>query len=97
MSALAGPHSAHWTLAIVAIQIAGLFCAWITRCSEGSALQPLCHRLFFGALLLMGGATVVALGIGPGCWISCGATLSIMVVGVTCEFSRSEMERPPAL
>lgn len=73
---------------IIAIEILGLLSAWATRCSEGSAWQAWFHRLFYACLLLVGFATVVAFGVGPGCWISCGATLSVMVVGATCDFSR---------
>ena len=73
---------------IAAVQIIGLFSAWATRFSEGSVWQVWFQRLFFASLLLMGVTTVLAFGVGPGCWISCGTTLSLMVVGATCDFSR---------
>ena len=58
---------------IAAVQILGLFSAWATRCSEGSAWQGWFQQLFFVSLLLVGLTTVAAVGLGPGYWISCGA------------------------
>jgi hypothetical protein len=40
-------------------------------------------------LLLMGLGTAFALTIGPGCWLTCSATLAVMVLTVTCDFRAS--------
>jgi len=69
-------------------QIIGLVAAWVTRRSEGSAHQTCCQRVFVGSLLLVGLTTIACVSLGAGYWLCCGTTLSIMVVGATCEFSR---------
>jgi len=83
-------HLYAFTPVIVVIQALGYLSAWAARCSEGSRHQAWFQRLFVVSLLLVGGATIVSLGVGPGCWVSCGTTLSLMVVGATCEFTRSD-------
>lgn len=72
-----------------AVQIAGLASAWAARLSQGSPRQASWQRLFFGWLAVVGGATVFALRLGPVCWLASGATLAIMVLIATCDFSRS--------
>ena len=76
-----------WLLVIV--QLAGLASTWLVRFSEGSRGQASCQRLFFGCLWLVGLGTMASLCLGPGCWMTSGATLSLMVVAVTCDFRRS--------
>jgi hypothetical protein len=75
------------TWALIAIQLLGLGIAWGARLSEGSAHQGTLQLLFFAVLTLVGGATIIALGLGPGCWLACGVTLALMVLTVTCDFS----------
>jgi hypothetical protein len=76
----------NWVM--LGVQVLGLGSAWLTRRSEGSPLQSTIQALFVVALVLVGVATIVAIGRGPGCWLACGTTLSLMVVGVVCEFDR---------
>ena len=83
------------TWMIIAAQILGLASAWVARSSEGSRHQTVCQRLFLAVLLLVGVSTVMALAAGSGYWISCSATLSLMVVGTTGEFSRRAMPTAP--
>ena len=80
-------HAVFWLL--IAVQAAGLTSTWLTRLSEGSRCQTSCQRLFFGCLGLVGLATIASLGLGPGSWLSCGTTLSLMVVGVTWDVGQS--------
>jgi hypothetical protein len=75
-----------WLLALV--QVLGLTVAWIARLSEGSAFQGLLQFLFVALLVLTGGATLVALSLGPGRWLTCGITLAVMVLTVTTDFNR---------
>jgi len=77
--------AAFWIL--IGIQTLGLMSAWAARVSEGSSGQTASHLLFFACLALVGTATVVALAIGPGCWLTSATTLSLMVLMVTCDFS----------
>jgi len=74
---------------LVAAQFLGVSSAWLARLSEGSSCQAVSQYVFFGVLPLMGVITAAALTIGPGCWMTCSATLAIMVLTVTCDFRRS--------
>ena len=71
---------------LTALQALGLASAWLARVSEGSRFQAACQSLFLLCLCLLGVATAAALTIGPGSCMSCGLTLSIMCVGVICDF-----------
>ncbi|MEN6406256.1 MAG: hypothetical protein ABFC77_07285 [Thermoguttaceae bacterium] len=73
---------------LIAVQLFGFFSAWTARLSEGSKIQTVGQYLFFVALPLMGGVTVAAFTIGPGCWLLCCATLATMILTVTCDFRK---------
>ena len=75
---------------VMIAQILGLLAAWIARRAEGSRHQTCCHRLFFVALVLVGGATVAAVGLGPGYRLVCGTSFCLMAVGAVGEFRREE-------
>jgi hypothetical protein len=75
-----------WLLLLV--QVLGLTVAWVARLSEGSSFQGGLQIAFLALLTLVGGATVAALGLGPGRWLPSGVTLAVMVLAVTCDFSR---------
>ena len=77
--------AALWIL--IGIQTLGLMSAWVARVSEGSPSQTASHLVFFACLALVGAGTVVALAIGPGCWLTSATTLSLMILMVTCDFS----------
>ena len=70
-------------------QIAGILCACLVRVAEGARWQVLCQRVFLFCLVLVGGAAVVSLGLGPGCWIGSGWTLSLMAIVATYDSGRS--------
>ena len=44
------------------------------------------QRLFFGAMFLVAGVTLLALGAGHGCWISGGGSLLFMSLVGTIDF-----------
>jgi hypothetical protein len=64
----------------VVVQAFGLLIACATRLSEGYRGQTVSHWGFLLALPLVGVATVAAWAISPGLWLSCAASLSIMVL-----------------
>lgn len=72
-----------------AIQVLGLVSAAAARLSEGSRCQRLSQRVFLGWLGVVGGSTILSLGLWPPCWLASGATFSVMVLTVTCDFGRS--------
>jgi hypothetical protein len=71
--------------AMILIQVVGLSSVIFARLSEHSWAQAGCQRFFFVCLLCVGVATVLAAKWGSGCWLSCGATLSLMSVGATLD------------
>jgi hypothetical protein len=85
MNGLDSP-AALWVL--IAAQCLGVLTACAARLSEGSSRQAIGQGMFLGVLLLIGVATLVALAVGPGCWLGCSATLAFMVLTVTCDFRR---------
>jgi hypothetical protein len=78
------------TWIVVFAQVFGLVAAWATRRAEGSRHQTHCHALFFVAMIVVGAATAAATLLGPGYWLVCGTSFSVMVVGATYDFRGSE-------
>ncbi len=70
----------------IGAQVIGVSSAWLARISEGSPRQHVSQWLFFGILSLMGVITMLALALGPGCWIASSTTFAVMVLTVTCDF-----------
>jgi hypothetical protein len=87
-----GSETVSITWMLIAIQLAGLGVAWGARLSEGSAHQGVAQLLFFALLTLVGGVTIFALWIGPGCWLACGVTFALMLLTATCDFRRGRRE-----
>jgi hypothetical protein len=73
----------------ISVQAMGFVSAFIARISEGSSHQTISHLFFYACLALVGATAIVALSVGPGCWLASAITLSAMVLIVTCDFSRS--------
>lgn len=67
-----------WTL--IGVQMLGLFSALLSRLGEGSSGEGLCQCFFIFCLALMGTTTIASMSLGPGAWLTCGVTLSIMVL-----------------
>jgi hypothetical protein len=72
-----------------AIQLVGLASVAFARLCEGSACQSSGQRVFFACLALVGAVAMFSVFLGPGFWLSSGTTFSLMVLGATCDFSRS--------
>ena len=79
-------------VAAVLVQVLGLASIFFARLSERSRAQCACQRVFYGCLVLVGGAAVATLFLGNGYWASCGTTLAVMAVGVTFDFGRAGQE-----
>jgi hypothetical protein len=74
-----------------AVQVLGLMSAVVARLGEGSDWQPATQHLFIVCLALVGVETMLALALGPvGYWLPSAATLSVMVIAATCDFSRTQ-------
>jgi hypothetical protein len=72
-----------WSLALV--QVLGLASCVITRLVEATQVASPCRRVFAAILCVVCVATMGAMYCNSICWISCGATLSIMSVGATID------------
>jgi hypothetical protein len=79
------PESVAWFLG--AIQVLGLASAWLARVGERSACRRWYQGLFCGFLVLVSIGAFFAMQVGPGASITSGATLAIMVLAATCDFS----------
>ena len=74
-----------WSLGLV--QLIGLTSALGARLSFGTTAQHAYQRFFFACLVLMGVVTMGSLYLlGPGYWLFSAATLSVMILLVTCDF-----------
>ncbi len=67
-----------WT--VIGIQILGLLSALLSRLGDGSPGEGRCQCFFIFCLAVMGATTIASMSLGPGAWLTCGATLSIMVL-----------------
>jgi hypothetical protein len=76
------------TWSVVTVQMVGLLSAWAVRRSEGSRHQSTCNVFFCFCLVLVALTAMVSFSVGPGGTLTCGTTLSIMVVAVIGEFDR---------
>jgi hypothetical protein len=85
--AMAGIHADLPPYALVLIL--GLLSGLAARVSEGSRHQTACQAAFLLCLAMVGITAIFSLGGAPGAWLGSGATLSIMVLTATCDFSRS--------
>lgn len=80
-----------WDLAVTFLfgaQLLGLTAACAVRICLGTPQQGLCQWLFNGSLGLIAGMTIAAANMSPGNWVSCGITLSLMVLIATSDFRR---------
>ena len=73
-------------LVLVVVQFVGLASAWLARTSEGSDHQGLSQWLFLGCLAATGLATIASLQLNAGGWFLSGTSVSLMVLGATCDF-----------
>jgi hypothetical protein len=73
---------------VLSAQTLGLGSAWLTRRSEGSPVQKFSQGFFVVSLVLVGAATIAAMGLGPCAWLSSGTTFSVMLVGAICDFPK---------
>jgi len=73
---------------ISSVQVCGLLSAALARITEGRRWQELFQRMFMALLVIVAFTTVLNLWNAPQQWITSAATLAVMVVTATCDFSR---------
>ena len=69
--------------AAAAVQVLGLASVLFARLPRASKAHDYCRGIFVGCLVVLGLATMVAIGSGSGYWAWCGTTFSLMCVGGT--------------
>ena len=80
-----GPSTASWCLA--GIQVMGLTSGWLARIGENSPLQNSSQWLFYLCLALVGMATIGTWMFSPHACLGTSATLCVMVLTATWDFS----------
>jgi hypothetical protein len=74
------------------IQVLGLISAFATRISRRSSRRSASQWVFLVCLGLVATAAVLTVGKPPGCWLTSGTTISLMVVTAVGEFGRPVRE-----
>ncbi len=75
--------------AILAIQGLGLVGLVVARMAPHCNCRSTFFSLFLAAMLAVGATTVGCLVAGTSQWLTCGTTLSVMVIGATLNMGRS--------
>jgi len=70
-----------WSAA--AVQFLGLASVLFGRLPKATKAHDYCRGIYVGCLVVLGLATVVAIGSNSGYWAWCGTTFSLMCVGGT--------------
>ena len=73
---------------LIAAQFSWHFQCLACQAERGLPCQAVSQYSVFGILPLMGVATLVALAVGPGCWMAFRHA-GVMVLTVTCDFRGS--------
>ena len=68
--------------AIYVTLVFGLLSALAVRMPANRLVERISQGVFFGLLLLVGGETVVALGMAPRLWLAAATTFCVMVLAV---------------
>jgi len=83
MPQLADPVVFFWS--VFALQVVGLTSMFLARMPHPTFLHNCCRRLFVVCLIVVGLATIYAMGSQSNCWAWCGTVFSLMAVGGTMD------------
>jgi hypothetical protein len=83
MPFLADPIVFFW--AMLALQVVGLASMFLARLPHPTLLHNCCRHLFVVCLIVVGLATIYAMGQECSTWAWCGTTFSLMAVGGTMD------------
>jgi cadmium resistance protein CadD (predicted permease) len=73
--------------AAAAVQVLGLASVLFARLPQATKSHDYGRGIYLGCLVVLGLATMVAIGSGSGYWAWCGTTFSVMCVGGTFDVS----------
>ncbi len=74
---------------VMFVQFLGLASVVLARLPRPSRAHDYCRGIYLGCLVVLGMATMVAIGSGSGYWAWCGTTFSLMAVGGTFDIGAS--------
>jgi len=83
MPLLADPLVFFWC--VLVLQVVGLASMFLARMPHPTFLHCCCRRLFVVCLVVVGLATIYAMGSQTSAWAWCGTTFSLMAVGGTMD------------
>jgi hypothetical protein len=87
MPLLADPLVFFW--AMLALQVVGLASMFLARLPHPTLLHNCCRRVFIACLVVVGVATIYAMGHECSTWAWCGTTFSVMAVGGTMDLGNA--------
>jgi hypothetical protein len=84
MPQVADPIVFFWS--VLALQMVGLASMLLARMPHPTLLHNCCRRLFIACLIIVGLATIYAMGSQTSSWAWYGTTFSLLAVGGTIDF-----------
>ena len=87
MPLLADPIVFFWC--VLVLQVVGLASMLLARLPHTTLLHNCCRHLFVACLIVVGLATIYAMGSQTSTWAWCGTTFSLMAVGGTIDFGNA--------
>lgn len=88
MPYLADPAVFFWS--ILVLQVVGLASMFLARMPHATLLHSCCRRVFVLCLVIVGVATIYAMGSQSNCWAWCGTIFSLMAVGGTMDLGGAQ-------
>jgi hypothetical protein len=77
------PHVFFWCMLV--LQVVGLASMLLGRMPQPTLLHHCCRQVFIVCLVVVGLATIYAMGSQTSTWAWCGTTFSVMAVGGTMD------------
>lgn len=87
MPQVADPIIFFWIMLL--LQVVGLASMVLTRIPHSTLLHSCCQKLFIVCLVVVGLATIYAMGSQCSTWAWCGTTFSVMAVGGTMDLGNA--------
>lgn len=88
MPQLADPIVSFWS--VLALQVVGLASMLLARMPHATLLHNCCRPLFIACLIVVGLATIYAMGSQTSSWAWYGTTFSLLAVGGTMDLGSAQ-------
>jgi hypothetical protein len=83
MPQVADPSVFFWSMLV--LQVVGLASMFLARMPHPTLVHNCCRQVFIACLIVVGLATIYAMGSQTSAWAWCGTTFSVMAVGGTMD------------